>query len=395
MHRIFWATAILTIIPRVAFTSGFEKSIPFGGKSSGVAGIGAPDIQGSQALFFNPANLATDKESQDVSLNISPTFVQFKAPTIADNNKQESSNITIFPYALMYQRSLNEKLGVGIGTYISGGTEAKFSNVAVTSGSLEAKTDLIITEYALGAGYKVTEDLKLGLAWRVTTVAGGLNNISMVTGIPFPVESDLRNLKDTNYTGFKFGAEYHVDEKTNVAFTYRSEVDFKAKGVLNSHSAFSGGQDVDATVGTLLPAAWSLSGTCSYVDHWKFLAEYVFIEYSKVTNLAVDSGGVSSPVQLQWNDEHNIRLGAEYAGLQWPIRFGYIWTSQVTNTDHPISTLIPPAPANTVTLGTGQTFDNISVDGGFEYTMLSGTASQAAKYEVTLYAFHLGASYNF
>ena len=53
----------------------------WGGDTSGVAGIATPYIQGSEAVYFNPAGLANDKAgAQDVSLNVSPTMAVWKAP---------------------------------------------------------------------------------------------------------------------------------------------------------------------------------------------------------------------------------------------------------------------------------------------------------------------------
>jgi hypothetical protein len=64
-----------------ANAAGFEKSIVWGGRSSGVAGIATPYIQGADALYFNPAGLAGDKEGQTLSFNISPTQSSFKGPS--------------------------------------------------------------------------------------------------------------------------------------------------------------------------------------------------------------------------------------------------------------------------------------------------------------------------
>ena len=57
-----------------ASASGFEKSIMIGGKSAGLAGIATPWVQGAEALYFNPAGLASDKPGGEVALDISPTW---------------------------------------------------------------------------------------------------------------------------------------------------------------------------------------------------------------------------------------------------------------------------------------------------------------------------------
>lgn len=400
-HLIVSAASLLTAIfaGQTGFASGFEKSIPFGGQTSGVAGIGSSYMQGSQALFFNPAGLAGDKTGSDVSLNVSPTSPSWKAPILSTSTQESSTSKMLTPFGLMYGNTLNDKLGFGVGVYTSGGTYADYTNLKFTTGStlLEAKTDLTIMEMAAGVGYKVMDGLKIGASWRVATVSGALNVVSPAGG-GAGLEKDLKDLKDTNYTGFKLGAQYRAADKTDIGFTYRSEMNFHAKGTIGAHTSIGTTPlaDTDVKVGTTFPAAWTLGVSHQCLENWKFLAEYVYTEYSKVKNLAVEFKGTSNPFELQWKDQHNLRLGGEYKGFSWPVRFGYIWTSKVTDADHSLPTLTPPGTANTLTLGTGQEFGSFRVDGGLEYTMASGAATgMTADNSVTEYALHLGGAYTF
>lgn len=390
MNKFILALSAL-LVGQTAMAAGFEKSIPFGGEASGTAGIGSPYMQGSQALYYNPAGLAGDKVgAQDVSVNVSPTVGKTKAPLSANAAQTDAKDKTVFPFGIMYGNTLSEKLGVGAGVYISGGNQAEFNNISGTQ--LNAKTDLTIMEAALGAGYKVTPDLKLGLAWRMVMVNGGLSSVQGANELKFT------DLKDTNYMGLKFGAQYKLSESTNLGFAYRSETTFKAKGKFSAHNN-SGAVVVPETNGelrTLFPASWTFGIAHKCNEMWKFMGELVFTEYSKVKNLDVqnDTTG-SSLLKMEWKDQINVRLAGEYA-LSWPIRFGYVWTSKVTDSDNALPTLTPPGDAHTLTLGTGQAFGDFRVDGGLEYTMASGARTgYQAKNELTAYALHLGAAYSF
>ena len=42
--------------------SGYEKGILWGGKYSGVAGVGSPGVKGSDSIFYNPAGLVKSSE---------------------------------------------------------------------------------------------------------------------------------------------------------------------------------------------------------------------------------------------------------------------------------------------------------------------------------------------
>ncbi|MGZ3721697.1 MAG: hypothetical protein ACXVA9_02120, partial [Bdellovibrionales bacterium] len=158
-----------------AFAAGFEKSIMWGGQTSGVAGIATPYISGATSTYFNPAGLAgSDAGTNDVSLNVSLAQSQFKAP-IGNTSTQESSNSHLSTSGgLMYSRSITSDLGIGVGYYASGGSYVDYTGTTKTNntgtaiqGNFESKTDLQVTEAALGVGYKLMENLKLGFAYRV------------------------------------------------------------------------------------------------------------------------------------------------------------------------------------------------------------------------------------
>lgn len=400
-----------------AYASGYEKSIMWGGRTSGVAGIATPYIQGSQALYFNPAGLGGAKASdQDVTLNISPTWPQFKGPINSNNDIETSSRPMVLPYGLTYNYTLNDQWAIGVGTYISGGDEAKFDGVDFSpiKGSTEVKTDLAITEYALGASYKLNDSWRFGLAWRVVQAKANFSFVQRVTANAV-ANAEVKDLEDTQYGGYKLGAQFKMNEKTNFGFTYRSEVNFKAKGTMSTTlhtpagtSALASGTG-DATAKTTLPMSATLGVTHQCTDDWKFLGEYVWTQYSRVKEITVDSTTDSVLVQ-NWKDQHNIRLAGEFTKLPVPIRFGYVWTSQVTDSNHARASFTPPGVAHTITAGTGYSFgERWHIDGGLEYTFASGNSKEGAaagvktagsdirdgKYSVNEYALHLGGTVTF
>lgn len=389
----------LVIFHASAFGAGFESSIPFGGESAGRAGIGASYMRGSQALFFNPAGLSPETQKQDVSLNLSPGYGRFHGPILDPNKAENSETKTLFPFGLMYARNLTGDLAVGAGIYAPGGSYAKYTGVDLSgagiNGAVDLKSDLSILEYALGVSYKVTNQLSVGASWRVLSV-----NANFSTFDPSGAALDLKDLKDTRYNGYKLGARYQFDADLDVGFTYRSEVAFRAKGQasvtdFSSGSAVSAGSG-DVTVGSLFPAAYTLGASYRSAPAWRWFGEYVFTQYSRVTNLAVDrTGQAGTPMELHFHDQNEFRIAGEYAGLMMPIRLGYIWSSQVTNDSYAAATFTPPAPANTITLGSGYAIGTIKVDGALEYGWSRGQGPSPATYALESYGLHLGLDYAF
>ena len=405
------AIAQLAIVQQ-GFASGFEKGIMWGGRSAGVAGIANPYIAGSQSIYFNPAGLANDKAGQDVSFNLSLLSAKFKGP-VSTNGPQESSKDSLLtPLGATYNYTMDDRLGFGIGYYVSGGANAKYENVNFQSvfgqtGPVTVNTDLKVTEIALGAGYKITDDLKVGIAYRIA-MANAEFALAQNTQTPANgyVNTSITDLKATDYAGFKIGAQYRLAENTKLGFNYRSEINLKADGT--STTNFNGAVQPSngAKVMTTLPMQAQLGVVHDY-QTWRALAEYVWTQYSRVGDIQIDDAvDGRKNVAMNWKDEHQVRLGGEYLGMSWPVRFGYAWTSQVTNSDLARATFAPPASANTLTLGSGQIFqvasNPLQFDFAGEYTFASGDGNanvpadtRAGKYEVTALALHLGLTYAF
>lgn len=379
--------SVIALASTQAWSAGYEKSIMFGGRASGTAGIATPYVQGSEALYYNPAGLARDKDGHDVSLNVSPTMPKFKAPVVANDTTVTADSKTALPVALMYNQNITDSLGLGIGYYVSGGLKADYTGLS----SGEYKSDLNISEIALGAGYKVTDSLKVGLAYRIL-----MAKASFAVG---PLA--LNNLSDTNYAGFKLGAQYKLNEKTFFGLSYRSAANFSAKG----KESITGRADTDVTTHTVMPDAITVGAQYNMNESWNLMWEYVFTNYSRVKSLQYETATTTSFLEQHWKDQHNIRLAGEYLGFGLPVRFGYIWTSQVVPSDLARATFTPPGQAHTLTLGTGATvMDGLALNGGFEYTMASGNGATSTtsgvttylgKYSVDEFALHLGASYTF
>jgi long-subunit fatty acid transport protein len=226
-------------------------------------------------------------------------------------------------------------------------------------------------------------------------------------------------LKDNNYTGFRLGAQYKLDDKTMLGFNYRSEVNFAATGtsqlIVATPAGAASSSYGSGTAHTTFPMSATLGAQHEFSDTWTGLVEYNWTQYSRNGQINFDSSIASldgSTLKLNWLDQHTLRLGADYHGFSWPIRYGLSYISQVTDSSDARANLVAPGPAYGVTLGTGHAFDmggnTLRVDGALEYETVSGDGNGAASgttsagsdvragsYATTATAVHLGASYTF
>jgi long-chain fatty acid transport protein len=404
-----------------AFASGYEKSIMWGGRSAGLAGIASPWVSGSQSLYFNPAGLVRDQKGQDVSLAISPTMAKFSAPINNNNDTSTAETTTVTPFGLLYGNTFDDKFAVGAGYFISAGANANYQNVDMgTFGDdYEVKTDLMVSEFSVGAAYKVNDKLKLGGAVRIVSAKANFSFITRPNAVEI-VNAKLTDLQDKMAPGFRLGAQYKVDDATTVGFNYRSQLNLQATGRIGGK--VNGVVDADiadapATASTVFPQQVTLGADHAFSDVWRGFFEYAWTQYSAVDILRVTTTTTAGAINIvdpevtqNWKDQHNVRLAAEYTGCHMPIRFGYGWTSQVTDKDFARASFTPPGQGHTLTLGSGITVGStekpINLDWAYEYTRVVGDGNGAAagattgdvrtgEYKVEEHALHLAAAYNF
>ncbi len=429
-----------------ANAAGYEKSIMWGAKTGGVAGISASYIEGADALYFNPAGLVMKAPGQDLSFNISPVWSKFSGPYNATNDTVNSATNLSTPLSLIYSNTLNEQWAFGVGGYISGGSKVSYDNIdfaGAYTGTPSTKTDLQVAELGLGVGWKPTSSWKFGASYRYVMARANFSFFNRAYGTSGPtagqivglVNANLNDLKDQR-SAFKLGAQWSPSETTHVGLTYRSEVNLNASGSVDGtfygRNAFGVPQSSisqgSATANTVFPQAVTLGADHAINDTWQALGEVAWTNYARVDAVGVQTSGANfnigaTPAAIgntkltqNWKDQWNFRLGGIYSGWSWPVRFGYGLTTQVTDSDWARPTFTPPGSSHTLTLGSGQTFElggqKLDFNAAGEYTWVNGTGNgkaagdssaspggaadiRAGEHKTSSYALHLGLAYNF
>lgn len=410
---------ILVLLALVGMSAhaSYEKSIMWGGRSAGIAGIATPYVQDSTAIYFNPAGLVGDKTGHDIAFNISPVSSQYKGPINNQNEVETSQAQLSTPAGLTYSYSPNDKWGFGIGYYVSAGSKTKFEGVnfnGTPAGEFQVGANLAVYELAIGAGYKVSDSLKVGAAFRGTMETGSFSFIQRTASPTIVTNPEINDLKGSQWQSFKLGAQWKMSENTSFGLTYRSQTDISVKGKfggsLNNNGTLVPFQENDVTVHTVLPQSVTLGGMHKFSDMWNGYAQYAWYNYARVRT--VDTEGVLTygvPAQAQtnpavaqhWSDRHTIALAGEYMS-SWPVRFGLLYSSRNTSKAYARASFIPPGPSYGATIGTGKSWGDFRVDGGVEYVYGSATSENEATadirhgdYSVSAYTLHMGVGYAF
>ncbi|MBL7716419.1 MAG: outer membrane protein transport protein [Bdellovibrionales bacterium] len=427
----------------MAMGAGFEKTINWSGRWNGVAGAGTAGASGGEALFFNPAGLSAGKK-HDFSANFSPTqsyfFGQISTSTTGAGASilDQSSTHQFSPiFGAVGSYKLNEKLGIGVGAYVGGGSKVLFENVGGRD-LMDFKTDISLTEFAAGVGYEWMPGLRVGAAYRVSMAKAALTQgadlapAGIATGLS---QVRMENFSQTTFDGFRLGAQYE-GKGWGVGVSYRSKTKLEGSvdqtlqvntvgggAVLNGTSITKSG-----TLSTQLPQQLNVGGWFDVTSTLKTFVEYNLTNYKAVNKIgtattmvaadgstlgagagtAVASGTVTSlnnGIETLWNNQHVARIGFEYTGCtNYAIRLGYAYTSQVVPANRAKATFSSPGTANSFTLGVGRNLgENMMVNLAGELARAEGTvaasdaslAVPAGLYKTQAVAAHVGLTYMF
>ncbi len=435
MRSVLIGAAVLAL-GETAHAAGFEKAVMWSGRYAGMGGAAAAISEGAQSLALNPAGLAlldrTEDGTLEVDLNFSPTFSRFRGPISSTIQLESEAGFQPIFAGFVSFRPI-KRLGVGAGAYVSGGVAAKyddvdFSGVNPLFGELRPQFEsyLRVIEASVGAGFEIVDGLRIGAGWRIAFAGAELDTAAPV---PAPVGAPagtppvalgsihLSDLTDTAFNGFRIGAQYaQRSGRFSAGVHWRTPIDFAAAGNVSGRlqsgippatpavDVPGGAATVRATFPSQLAAGIAVAPIPRVL---RFVGEYVFTQYSDVPELAIDAalttptGTLAVPsLALAWEDQHNVRVGAEFMGLDFlTLRAGYVWTSQVTPEGRARATLAVPGSAHTVTGGVGSAIGRLRLDGAVEYSFGDGEGTNElgipGTFEELAWVAHLGAGWVF
>jgi long-chain fatty acid transport protein len=446
------ATAALAVLllPLTGQAAGFEKPVMFSGKWAPLGGAATAAVRGAESVFFNPAGLG-GISGREMTLDASPTSAQFSGPVAT--TKVETGEQTFSPVAgAFFATGITDQLGFGLGVYSSAGANSSYTDLDYSGAQMglssdesslvdlsnysdafdllkpDIGTELKFIEFSPALGFKLSDSLRVGVAWRALLVSGALHS-GKVKEASAPVNAVLVNallgdLSGTSLTGWRAGLQYTPADDFGLGLSVRGPMSFTLEGTTSgvveagsqSWPEVYDLQEGEVTAKTGLPLQASAGAFVKFGGHWTLFPEYTFTQYSSNQKIEL-SGSVILPdeltgeevalsdLMLEWKDQHSAKLGVQY---DWSdrtaIRAGYIYTTAVPPADRSRATSSAPGVTQTITVGLG--FSNLDwglglsgVDLGAEYTTLSGEGTNelgvSGKFSNTFMAVHTAFQFRF
>lgn len=393
-----------------SFAGGYDVSNLWSAKYSAVGGAAVSNVEGAQAVYFNPAGLA-QSHSIEWDLNINTAFVQKSAPLKSDGTSPTAGNgakhtkILYTPVnGLFYSKKVRKKLGIGAGLYVAGGSGGKFEDINFGNQFTALKPDIDSTiffiELGIGAGLQLSPEISIGAAWRPTFLsmnakAAVPTDLTMDDNPDILLAPELKDVNDFILSGFRLGIKYAPSGAIwGLGASLRSEDKFSAKGTSGGSSelAASGTKNSidggDVTAISRIPMKLSFGAHIDQSSQLRFMTQYDYIRNERVKSLALsgDSLNVTGigeipistlSIPADWKNQHSFRFGSEYRLPEvWTIRGGYVLSTQVVRNDSASPTATSPGTEHSFNFGGGRKITlfktTMELDLAIEYVTASG-----------------------
>lgn len=318
------------------FALSEQNASGLGNAYAGAAAV----AEDASTIFFNPAGMTYIEGRQMVgALHAIRTSGEFndqgsvQAPGRTPGGEGGNFGSWAFLPNLYYKQDIGEhlKFGLGVGTPFGLKTEYDRDWLGRFQG---IKSELKTININPSIAWKLNDQWSVGLGVSAMWARAELTN-SVNLGV---AETTIKNKGDDWGFGFNLGAIYQVTENTRLGLAYRSKVEQKLKGEARS-PAPSAALNTDIKADLTLPETFSLSGFSHLNDRWDLLADVTWTRWTQFKELTIvrDNGtnSVLGNTTEHWNNTLRYSLGLNYHySSTLKLRTGIAYDDEAIDHDH-------------------------------------------------------------
>ncbi|MFA5073750.1 MAG: OmpP1/FadL family transporter [Nitrospirota bacterium] len=348
------------------FTSSQATAAGFGlaeqsASAMGMASAFTAQADDASAVWYNPAALTQLNGTRFMG------GVVFLAPYFSHENTDGTTDVAsraIHSPAYFYAtHKLNDRLSLGFGINNPFGmatdwhTNNKTREVAMLS-------KILTTEFNPVVAYNVNNRFSVAAGVAYVYMAAKLSNMYPATGTSFGLDGS------GDGWGWNVAGFYKISDKLSTGVSYRRSM----KVHLNGMAKLSGVAEASATTSITLPdlLQWGVSLKAS--EKLTLNADIGYTWWSTYDKLLVKSGNAAFNnilIEKQWNDVWNVRVGGQYTLTdRWKLRAGFLYDQNPVS-DHYFETRVPDSDRYGLSLGTGYTLGNFTIDAAYLYLMFA------------------------
>ena len=408
MKKLLTFTALASVMAIAnANAAGFHLREQSGAALGNAFAGATAGAENNSYAYFNAAGLTRHKGKQ---FNIGGTYIapEASASNIKGNGeKSDIHNIVHSAVApnMSYSQQIDDKFTFGLGINVPFGMITKYDESwAGAADGVTSKVTAVTTTPMLA--YKATDKLSLGAGLPIQYFKARLTSTaqSPLGAADVAIEGASVDV------GYQLSALYEFNDKTRVGVNYRSEINHKLKGEVESKT-FAGtsygpiyNQDITARIDT--PAMLSVGAYHEINDKWAVMAEYQRVfwnSFDAIDIYGAENPAFSSHTPENWEDANFYAIGASYQiDNQWKLRLGLAYDEAAVKVDY----RTPRVPdSRRIWYSTGLEYkynDNLTFDMGFTYIQakeahvdFDKSVTGSADYENSVKIWGLSVNYKF
>jgi long-chain fatty acid transport protein len=341
------------------------------GRSNAMGGVGVATNDYASAPYHNPAGL-TAIESFGLTATFMPVSAKLEGPfpnlTTGQTEQYESEPIFAPLGALSAGYRVHEKVVVGLAAFVPSAFGADYKGAAL---GRDASAHAFAAELQLPVAVSLTDDLSVGAAYRVTFSRLSLEVPELLP--TFAIADSEATMTGWNFTGFSLGARYRLSDAVRVGVAYRSKVVVDVDGEREYPNGEAATQDASSE--------FPLPHTIKVGTEFQLLDKKLTLAVDGAYWVYSDSHG-ESPENMRtraWDDSMGGSLGAEYwLSEQIPVRAGLTVYNSATNAGSAIPFGIPPGMVYALGAGSGIKLGSVDLDLALGYEVFAGETVSAA-----------------
>jgi long-subunit fatty acid transport protein len=368
-----------------------ELPAAYDARSVAMGGTGVAFLDGATGgTYFNPA-LLDGVSKLDVALTVAPFIPMLSSPLAQPGTvtptKQTDSELTTIPLGLVAAGfRVHERVTVGLGAYVASGIGGLYKNVDLFDAAAtppqarddfnDMKLQVAVLEGSLPVSVRLTRNLSIGVAWRVSYTT---QSTTMV--VPNPAGPGLVNRVEQNVSGFSLrggaiGVRYRASKMLAFGASYRTKmtVDLDGHTDIDANAA-PPMVPTELVVNAPTTSQWStphqlrLGSSLCLLDDKLLLAfegrVQLYKDANKQLSSTIDLRGqplmsltmapeLTNTTTLGWKNAYTAQVGAEYWVIPvLAVRAGFTLGNSATNARY-VSPLAPtPGLLYSFTAGLG------------------------------------------
>jgi len=391
-----WLVLALGAMVHSVYADGYRNPPP---TAEGIAksGVNMVFVDDASAISYNPANLALQTNASYVG---SFTFARTETTysPFPGASAESDGDWNILPNVYYSQPiggkgwaaglSINSPYGQGVSW-----NKSDFAPAAVPTNTVPYEASIMFININPTVAFPVHETVFIGVG--LDLVYSKLE-LKAVNGVFIPPVTQLYFDSEGEGDGWGFGGNLGLTwlptERQRVALTYRSRVDIDYEGDFTFGGASAG--DFETTI--KYPNIIGIGYGIQLTDDIQIETQLEWLQWSVNDTQPLVAGGVSSPVENNWDDTFTLGLGGSWAAADSLVfRTGYAFIPSPIP-DATVTHLLADEDRHALSFGVGYAFGSHLVDLAYTFSIYDDRDSTpSGAYEVDSNLIGMTYSYSF